>query len=188
VAFKLTSFVPEAKKSKRGASPSPAPAERMRLSVLDGTDPDRIAWEDSEIGPLEAVMTEIAIELITTAEINYREACLRRHLWVLEKREALLGRLEEERRATELGAQNHAAAVAKARLNHLLTMAKDYRQARTIRLFVGAMRRRSHDADRGLVEKDFEDWCHWALAEADELDPAKSLAKFSIKAKHEKRR
>jgi hypothetical protein len=50
------------------------------------------------------------------------------------------------------------------------------------------MRRRSRDADGGLVEKDFEDWCHWALAEADKLDPAKNLAKFSIKAEREKQR
>jgi hypothetical protein len=31
-----------------------------------------------------------------------------------------------------------------------------------------------------------EDWCSWALAQADELDPAKNLAKFSLDIKQEK--
>jgi hypothetical protein len=48
------------------------------------------------------------------------------------------------------------------------------------------MRRRSRDADGALARIDFEDWCHWALAQADQLDPAKNLAKFSIESIREK--
>jgi hypothetical protein len=65
-------------------------------------------------------------------------------------------------------------------------MATDYRQARAIRLFVSAMRRRARDSDGELARFGFEDWCHWALAQADELDPAKNLANFSIESKQEK--
>jgi hypothetical protein len=72
------------------------------------------------------------------------------------------------------------------RIDDLLGVATDYRQARTIRLFVSAMRRRSGDADGALARIDFEDWCHGALAQADELDPAKNLAKFSIESKQKK--
>jgi len=65
-------------------------------------------------------------------------------------------------------------------------MASDYRQARAIRAF-----RRCHattiaDRDAALARDDFEDWCHWALTEADNLDPAKNLAKFSIESQQEK--
>jgi hypothetical protein len=156
--------------------------DRLRLSILDvhGSKPERFAWEDGEARALEAQITDIAVELVTTAEINYREACMRRHLWVVEKREALKERLEDERRAAEVAKQNHADAVAKARLDNLLGMATDYQQARAIRLFVSAMRR-SRGADGARI--DFEDWCHWALAQADDLDPAKNLAKFSIESK-----
>jgi hypothetical protein len=70
-------------------------------------------------------------------------------------------------------------AIAKARRDDLLGMATDYRQARTIRLFVAALRRRSSEAD-GARGPDFEDWCRWALAEADALDPAKHFERFFI--------
>jgi hypothetical protein len=49
-------------------------------------------------------------------------------------------------------------------------MASDYRQARAIRLFVGAMRQRLRDGDGTLARDGFEDSCHWALT--DNLDPA----------------
>jgi hypothetical protein len=120
-------------------------------------------------------VTDIAVELITTAEINYRDACTRRHLWVSEEREALQKRRREERASAEAAARNHDVAVGKARKDNLLGMATDYRQARTIRLFVSAMRRRSHEANGMVRQTDFEDWCDWALAQADDLDPVKNL-------------
>jgi hypothetical protein len=39
-----------------------------------------------------------------------------------------------------------------------------------------------------LARVDFEDWCDWALAQADGLNPAKNLAKFSIEFKQRKGR
>jgi hypothetical protein len=68
--------------------------DRLRLAILDvhGREPERFAWQDGEGRALEAQITDIAVELVTTAEINYREACIRRHHWVAEKREALRGR------------------------------------------------------------------------------------------------
>jgi hypothetical protein len=58
--------------------------------------------EDEEGAPLETRLTDIAVELIATAEINYREACIRCHLWVTEKRDTLRERMEEDRRVAEL--------------------------------------------------------------------------------------
>lgn len=153
---------------------------------MHGSNPERISWEDGEGAPLETRVAEIAVELIATAEINYREACIRRHLWVTEKRDALRERMEEERRLAEVAARANAVAVGKVRLDNLLGMASDYRQARAIRLFVGAMRRRLRDGEDAPARDGFEDWCHWALTEADNLDPAKNLAKFSIEAQQEK--
>ena len=46
-------------------------------------------------------------------------------------------------------------------------MATDYRQARTIRLFVSAMRRRFREANGMVTQIDFDHWCDWALAQAD---------------------
>jgi hypothetical protein len=48
------------------------------------------------------------------------------------------------------------------------------------------MRRRLGDADGALARNGFENWCDWALVEADNLDPAKTLEKFSIESEQEK--
>jgi hypothetical protein len=50
VAFRLTSVVPETKKSKRGTSLAFNQADRLRLSILDvpGSEPERFALEDGD--------------------------------------------------------------------------------------------------------------------------------------------
>ena len=153
---------------------------------VHGDHPERSSWEDEEGAPLETRVTEIAVELIATAEINYREACLRRHLWVTEKRRDLRAHMDEERREAEATALANAVAREKGRLDNLLGMASDYRQARAIRLFVGTIQQRLRDAEGTLDGARFEDWCRWALAQADELDPAKNLARLSIEMNQEK--
>jgi hypothetical protein len=40
------------------------------------------------------------------------------------------------------------------------------------------MRRRFREANGMLRQADFEDWCDWALAQADDLDPVKNLESF----------
>jgi hypothetical protein len=173
VAFKLTRVPLAAKKSK----PITDRLDRLRLSILDvhGARPERIAWEDSEEVVLETLMTDIVVELTTTAEINYRDTCARRHLWVTEKREALQRRLEEERASAEAAAHDHGVALRRARRENLFGMVTDYRRARTIRLFVSAMRRRFSEGSGMVAQADFEGWCDWALVQADDLDPVKNL-------------
>jgi hypothetical protein len=52
--------------------------------------------------------------------------------------------------------------------------------------FIGALRRRLRDGDGARARDGFEDWWHWALTEADNLDPAKNFAKFSIESRQDK--
>lgn len=181
VAFRLSGVVPEATKSRRRTAEATDKGNRLRLAILDvhGPQLERFAWQDDEGLNLEALVTDIAVELITTAEINYRDACLRRHIWISERRDTLAQHLEKERQVAEVAAQNQTLALAKARRDELLGMATDYRQARTIRLFVAALRLRSSEGD-GSCGEAFEDWCRWAVAEADKLDPAKNLTRFII--------
>jgi hypothetical protein len=119
VAFRLIAVEPETKKPKRGVSPSADPANRLQLTILSvqGSNPELVSWEDEEGAPLETRITDIAVELIATAEINYREASIRRHLWVSEKREAIRKRMAEDKRVAEVAARANAVAVGKARLD-----------------------------------------------------------------------
>jgi hypothetical protein len=98
VAFKLTAVDLETKKTKRDVSSSADPVNRLQLTILNvhGSNPELISWEEGEEAPLETRITDIVVELIATAEINYREACIRRHLWVSEKRDAIRERMAED--------------------------------------------------------------------------------------------
>jgi hypothetical protein len=83
----------------------------------------------------------------------------------------------------------HGKSTGRRRCHHRLTYSVWHRtigKREPSGLFVGAMRRRLRDGDAALARDDFEDWCHWALTEADNLDPAKNLAKFSIESQQEK--
>ena len=58
--------------------------------------PNRRGGGNGQVGGGDRL--ETCIVVIATAEINYREACIRRHLWVTEKRDALRERMVEDRR------------------------------------------------------------------------------------------
>ncbi|MGB6396672.1 MAG: hypothetical protein WBF73_13420 [Bradyrhizobium sp.] len=69
-------------------------SETLRLAIVRGyeREQERAAWQDGENGRLESMMSEIAVEIVTTAEIGYREGCLREYEWRVERK----SQLEEE--------------------------------------------------------------------------------------------
>src|ERR1700694_5450577 len=175
VHFKLTNGSDKGNKSKRNASPSNGLTDRLRLSILDahGSTPERVTWEDGEEQAIETHISEIAVELITTAETQYRESCARRHVWIMEQKEVVQNRIDQERQLAEVSASNQAIALAKEKLHDLFKMADNLRHAQDIRALVKAMRVPSSHFDNHLAKGRFENWCRWALAQADELDPVK---------------
>jgi len=54
---------------------------KLSLSILHspGSENERIAWQDDEQGKVETRITEIAIQIILTAELQYREGAMRSH-------------------------------------------------------------------------------------------------------------
>jgi hypothetical protein len=175
VQFRLTTGPGEAKRFDRNASMSDYLPDSLRLSILDshGISRNRRTWEDSEEQIIETQIAEIVVDLITTAEMQYRESCLRRHLWIGEQKEAVKNRIDQEQQLEEINANNQAIALAKERLGDLLKMAENLRHAQDIRVLVKAMRTPSPRFDSHLAKDRFENWCRWALAQADELDPVR---------------
>jgi hypothetical protein len=51
-------------------------SETLRLAIVKGYqhEEERAAWQDGENGRLESMMSEIAVEIVMTAELNYRKA------------------------------------------------------------------------------------------------------------------
>jgi hypothetical protein len=161
------------RRRRSGAEPKAKRKQILRLAILRGhrTDSERVGWQDDEV-PLENRIAEVAAEVVVTAEVQYREHCMRLHEWRIQRK----AELEAERRRREVEAerkrQEHEAALAQARIDRLLSQARAMRDAQEIRAYVQAACSSAEGAslDPGIVNE----WRAWALAQADGLDPVKS--------------
>jgi hypothetical protein len=145
---------------------------KLSLSINEGpnTDTALTAWQDSDGVKLETQMTEVAVEIVLTAEIRYRERSIHQHQWRVERK----AELEEEERQRKLEAERAEKELQKrleqARIDHLLRDAATFQQAGEIRKYVNAIRLAQSRNGMSSSEK-FERWCQWALAQADRIDP-----------------
>jgi hypothetical protein len=76
---------------------------RLCLSILNGWGSEEVlaTWQDDDLQRLEAHMTDIAIQLILTAEIKYRENVLHDYQWRIKRK----AEVEEEQRKRKLEAE-----------------------------------------------------------------------------------
>ena len=157
---------------------------KLSFAILSGawSETERIAWQDDDAGKLETRITEIAVELILTAELQHRESVVRHHQWRVERKTLL----EEEERKRQLEAERaereRRKRLEQARIDRLLKDAAAFQQANEIRKYVQAIRlvqQQGCDSSSEALER----WSKWALAEADRIDPA--LGGGFLKAMHE---
>lgn len=146
---------------------------RLCLSILAGFGSETVlaSWQDEDARKLEMHMTEVAVQAILTAEIQYRENALRQYQWRVKRK----AELEEEQRKRKLEAERaekeRQKRVEQARINRLLRDAAAFQQAGEIRKYVEVIRlAMSRDSSSSIDEVD--KWCKWALAQADRSDPA----------------
>jgi hypothetical protein len=146
---------------------------RLCLSILRGLGSETVlaSWQDEDTQKLEMLMTEVAIQAILTAEIQYRENALRQYQWRVQRK----AELEEEQRKRKLEAERaekeRQKRVEQARINRLLRDAAAFQQAGEIRKYVEVIRlamARNNSSSMDEVER----WSKWALAQADRIDPA----------------
>lgn len=83
--------------------------------------------------------------------------------------EARKQREEEERRERERQIQ-----AEQARIDHLLSDARAFRQAVDIRAYIESVRQASASAQHSILADELEDWGSWASAQADRIDPVLS--------------
>jgi hypothetical protein len=98
-------------------------------------------WQDDdEKGKLETHMTEIAVEVILTAEIQYREMAVQQYRLRVERR----AQHEEEERQRKLAAERaekeRIRRIEQARIDRLLKDAAAFQQAAEIRKYVETIR------------------------------------------------
>jgi hypothetical protein len=114
----------------------------LSLSFDEGpnTETTLRAWQDSDGVKLETQMTEVAIEIVLTAEIRYRERAIHQHKWRVERK----AELEEEGRQQKLKAERvekeQQKRIEQARIDRLISDAAAFQQAGEIREYVEAIR------------------------------------------------
>jgi hypothetical protein len=161
---------------RRRRSGAEAKAKRkqiLRLSILRGhrTDSERVGWQDSEV-PLENRIAEVAVEIVVTAEVQYREHCMSLHEWRIQRKAELEAEQRRREAEAERKRQEHEAALAKARVDRLLSQTQAMRDAQAIRAYV--LEVCSSPGAASLDQTNLDRWRAWALAEADRIDPVKT--------------
>lgn len=132
------------------------------------------AWEDKPGDRLEKHLRDIAAAIIVFGEQHVRESAIRLREWRIERKAELeeaerKRRAEEERRRRELEAKRE-----QARIDHLLGQATALRKAEEIRAYVRAVQVLNATAPEPMSPTELEEWCAWALSQADRLDPVVS--------------
>ena len=146
---------------------------KLCLSILRsrGSGEERTTWQDDDETKLEARVTEIAVELILTAELQYREGAIRQYDWRVTRK----AELEEKERQRKIEAERAEKArlrrIEQARIDRLLKAAAAFQQANEIRKHVEAIRSVRASKEQSSSEE-FDQWSEWALAQADRIDPA----------------
>jgi hypothetical protein len=145
---------------------------KLSLSIHEGpnTETASRAWQDSDGVKLETQMTEVAVEIVLTAEVRSRERAIHQYKWRVERK----AELEEEERQRKLKAESaekeRQKRIEQARIDRLLRGAAAFQQAGEIRKYVEALRL-AQSRNRTSSFEEFERWSQWALAQADRIDP-----------------
>jgi hypothetical protein len=167
---------PAKQHNRRGyvvAKPPDSNDSKLSFSILEtiSSGKERVTWQDDETGKLEARITDIAVELVLTAELQHRESAVRRYQWRVERK----AELEEEGRKRKLEAERaereRQRRLEQARIDRLLKDAAAFQQANEIRKYVQAIRV-AQGRDSSSVTEALERWSRWALAQAERIDPA----------------
>jgi hypothetical protein len=117
-------------------------------------------WEDADGTPLEDQLTDIVVRMIVAADKQLQDAIKWNKEWDRQNKEHKERMRKEEEIARE-----------KARVEALYQAAAQWRKACEIRDYVAAMQR-IEEAEKVTVDgKSLLEWCAWAMAQADKIDP-----------------
>jgi hypothetical protein len=172
VAITLDRPKPKSQRGQQTDTVSDKLESRLRLAVLtsSGSEKERIGWSDDD-RKLESRLTDIAIQVVLTAEIAHRESAQRHYEWRVETR----AQLEEEERNRKIAAARaeteRLARLDQERVDRLLRDAAAFRQARDIRTYIDALQT-FETGQPSVSGAEFERWKTWTLVQADKIDPA----------------
>jgi hypothetical protein len=146
---------------------------KLCLSILSsfGSETVLASWQDEDAQTLEPRMTDVAVQIILTAEIQYRESALHRYQWRVQQKAELEEEIRKRKLEAERAEKERQKRIEQGRINRLLRDAAAFQQAGEIRKYVEVIRSMmARDSSSSMDE--VEQWSKWALAQADRVDPA----------------
>ncbi|MGM4892054.1 hypothetical protein [Tardiphaga sp. 839_C3_N1_4] len=147
---------------------------RFAILVGYGGEQERAAWQDDERGRLESLIQEMAIEVVTSAEVSYRESCIRQFEWRVSRK----AQIEQDRRNRQLQIEHEERErqqqLEQAKIDRLLNEAASLRQSMDIRAYVEAVKSIVMGDTNSISVAETERWANWALAQADRIDPVRT--------------
>jgi hypothetical protein len=173
VGIRLASPKEHLRRSYGVTKPNEFNDTKLSFSILESvsSEKERIGWQDDDNGKLETRITEIAVELVLTAELQHRQSAVRTYQWRVKRK----AELEEEERKRKVEAERRERERLKrleqARIDRLLKDAAAFQQAAAIRKYVEAIQLAQGCSSVSTAD-DLERWSKWALAKADRIDPA----------------
>lgn len=153
---------------------------RFQIKTWPGREEARAVWEDDEQGKIEDRLTAIAVELLVSGEIQYREGVRYAHEWRIERKRQIEEQRRREKQEQERREREREAALQKARVDRLLAEADALRCARDIRTYVDEVRAENERSPNPVPKEEIEAWAIWALQQADLVDPVQSRAFLAI--------
>ena len=145
----------------------------MSLSILERGHSEmvRMTWQHDDAGKLEKRMTEIAVQIVLTSEIQHRKAAVRQYQWRVERKAGLEQEARKCKLEAERAARERQERLEQARIDRLLRDAMAFQRAGDIRKYVEAIRLTQSRNGVPLTE-DKEQWSRWEPVKADRIDPA----------------
>jgi hypothetical protein len=137
------------------------PPYKLRLELeRSSTKEAPTWWEDADGKPLEDQLSEVVVTMIVAADKQLQDAIKWHEEWEKQERERKgKWKMEQE------------VAREKARVEALHQASAQWRKACDIRDFVTAMQKDGSPEGATVDGKPLNEWCAWALAQADKLDP-----------------
>jgi hypothetical protein len=120
---------------------------------------------------VEATASDIAVELVVSGEIQYRESCERQYQWRVERRAQLEEEIRQRQDEAERQERERKIRLEKARIERLLQEASALRQANEIRAYVDAVRSANANSSDSVPQEELDIWAACALAQANRIDP-----------------
>jgi hypothetical protein len=150
--------------------------DQLRFAILASYDRDQIraSWQDGEGGRLESFVGDIAVEVVMTAEVSYRESRVREFEWRVQRKAQLKEETRQHQLRLEREERELRQQLEQARIDRLLDEAASLRRAADIRAYVDAVRTAVLSENPSVSPDAIERWSKWALKEADRIDPIKS--------------